>query len=189
MADTTVTINAPPAHKIFPFKGFGAQLNTNIFRTEGQPKALTKAQHDALRATIANLKPGHSRIFLGRELTDTPTPPQKELKALLNTIELAEKAGANVNLTFWGQGTFAGMKSLSDEVLRRIGNHKEWTKRYGVIANLVKNPRTPLGISIGLVSRLNPRDIKGLAVDRNVPEVIRKQAQKFLKGGSEDKKK
>ena len=85
--------------------------------------------------------------------------------------------------------SFAGMKSLSDEVLRRIGNHKEWTKRYGVIANLVKNPRTPLGISIGLVSRLNPRDIKGLAVDRNVPEVIRKQAQKFLKGGSDDKKK
>ena len=85
--------------------------------------------------------------------------------------------------------SFAGMKSLSDEVLRRIGNHKEWTKRYGVIANLVKSPRTPLGISIGLVSRLNPRDIKGLAVDRNVPEVIRKQAQKFLKGGSEDKKK
>jgi hypothetical protein len=78
--------------------------------------------------------------------------------------------------------SFAGMRSLSDEVLRRIGNHKEWTKRYGVIANLVKNPRTPLGISIGLVSRLNPRDIKGLAVDRNVPEVIRKQAQKFLKG-------
>jgi hypothetical protein len=85
--------------------------------------------------------------------------------------------------------SFAGMKSLSDEVLRRIGNHKEWTKRYGVISNLVKNPRTPLGISIGLVSRLNPRDIKGLAVDRNVPEVIRKQAQKFLKGGSADKKK
>jgi hypothetical protein len=85
--------------------------------------------------------------------------------------------------------SFAGMKSLSDEVLRRIGNHKEWTKRYGVISNLVKNPRTPLGISIGLVSRLNPRDIKGLAVDRNVPEVIRKQAQKFLKGGAEDKKK
>ena len=85
--------------------------------------------------------------------------------------------------------SFAGMRSLSDEVLRRIGNHKEWTKRYGVISNLVKNPRTPLGISIGLVSRLNPRDIKGLAVDRNVPEVIRKQAQKFLKGGSADKKK
>ena len=83
---------------------------------------------------------------------------------------------------------FAGMKSLSDEVLRKIGNHKEWMKRYGVVSNLVKNPRTPLAISIGLVSRLNPRDIKSLTVDRNVPEVIRKQAQKFVKG-AEDKRK
>jgi hypothetical protein len=83
--------------------------------------------------------------------------------------------------------SFAGMKSLSGEVLRKIGNHKEWVKRYGVVSNLVKNPRTPLAISIGLVPRLNPRDIKSLAVDRNVPEVIRKQAQKFIKG-AQDKK-
>jgi hypothetical protein len=78
--------------------------------------------------------------------------------------------------------SFAGMKSLSDEMLRQIGSHREWTKRYGVVANLVRNPKTPVGISLGLVSRLNPRDIKSLTVDRNVPEVIRKQAQKFLKG-------
>lgn len=78
--------------------------------------------------------------------------------------------------------SFAGMKSLSDELLRQIGGHREWTKRYGVVANLVRNPKTPIGVSLGLVSRLNPRDIKSLTVDRNVPEVIRKQAQKFLKG-------
>jgi len=83
--------------------------------------------------------------------------------------------------------SFAGMKSLSGEVLRKIGNHKEWMKRYGVVSNLVKNPRTPLAISIGLVSRLNPRDIKSLSVDRNVPEVIRKQALKFVKGAPEKK--
>jgi hypothetical protein len=80
---------------------------------------------------------------------------------------------------------FAGMKSISDEILRQIGTHKDWTKRYGVVANLVRNPRTPLAISIGMVSRLNPRDIKSLAVDRNVPEVIRKQAQRFIKGPSQ----
>jgi hypothetical protein len=76
--------------------------------------------------------------------------------------------------------TFAGMRNVSDEVLRQIGNNREWTKRYGVVANLVKNPRTPLAVSLGLVSRLNPRDIKSVAVDRNVPEVIRRQAQKFI---------
>jgi hypothetical protein len=33
-----------------------------------------------------------------------------------------------------------------------------------------------------MVSRLNPRDLKSISVDRNVPEVIRKQAQKFVRG-------
>ena len=76
----------------------------------------------------------------------------------------------------------SGMKSVSDEILRKIGNHREWTKRYSVMKNLVCNPRTPIGIALSLVPRMNPRDIKGISVDRNVPEPVRKQAQKFVKG-------
>jgi hypothetical protein len=75
----------------------------------------------------------------------------------------------------------SGMKGVSDEILRKIGNHREWTKRYSVVNNLVRNPRTPLGLALTLVPRLTPRDIKGVAVDRNVPEPVRKQAQKFVK--------
>jgi hypothetical protein len=77
--------------------------------------------------------------------------------------------------------SFASMKNVSDGILRQIGNQRDWTKRYGVISNLVRNPRTPIAISLGMVSRLNPRDIKSLAVDRNVPEAIRKQAQRFVR--------
>ena len=77
--------------------------------------------------------------------------------------------------------SFASMKSISDGILRQIGTHRDWTKHYGVVSNLVRNPRTPIAISIGMVSRLNPRDIKSLAVDRNVPEAIRKQAQRFVR--------
>ena len=83
--------------------------------------------------------------------------------------------------------SFAGMKSLSDEMLRIIGGHREWTKRYQVVANLVRNPKTPIGMSLNLVPRLNPRDIKSLTVDRNVPEVVRKHAQKFIKGPDQKK--
>jgi len=83
--------------------------------------------------------------------------------------------------------SFAGMKSLSEEMLRIIGGHREWTKRYQVVANLVRNPKTPIGMSLNLVPRLNPRDIKNLTVDRNVPEVVRKHAQKFLKGPDQKK--
>jgi hypothetical protein len=83
--------------------------------------------------------------------------------------------------------SFAGMKNLSDEILRQIGMHREWTKRYGVVHNLVRNPRTPLAVSLNMVSRLNPRDIRNLSVDRNVSEVIRKHAQKFIKGPHQGK--
>ena len=76
---------------------------------------------------------------------------------------------------------FAGMKNVSDEVLRRIGTNRDWTKKYTVISSLVKNPRTPLPIAMGFVSRLQPRDQKALTVDRNVPEAIRKAAQRFVK--------
>lgn len=80
---------------------------------------------------------------------------------------------------------FAGMKNVSDEVLRRIGTNRDWTKKYTVITSLVKNPRTPLPIAMGFVSRLQPRDMKALTVDRNVPEPIRKAAQRFVKAATQ----
>jgi hypothetical protein len=75
----------------------------------------------------------------------------------------------------------SAMKNVSAEILRTIGSHREWTKKYSVISNLVRNPRTPVGLALGMVPRLMPREIKSIAVDRNVPEPVRKQAQKFLK--------
>jgi len=54
-------------------------------------------------------------------------------------------------------------------------------ERYQVVSNLVRNPRCPIAISLGLVPRLNPREMKALAVDRNVPEAVRKHAQKFIR--------
>jgi hypothetical protein len=78
--------------------------------------------------------------------------------------------------------SISAMKNVSDQVLRQIGNHREWTKKYTVLNNLVRNPRTPIGLALSMVPRLNPKDIKGVAVDRNVPEPVRKQAQKFVKG-------
>ena len=77
---------------------------------------------------------------------------------------------------------FSAMKNLSDEILRQIGNHREWAKKYQVMANLVKNPRTPIGVALNFVPRLNPRDLKSLSIDRNVSEAVRKQASKFVKG-------
>ena len=51
---------------------------------------------------------------------------------------------------------------------------------YGVILGLVKNPKTPIGLSMQLMQRITERDMKMLSVDRNVPEALRLAARKFI---------
>jgi len=76
---------------------------------------------------------------------------------------------------------FAAMKNVSPEVLRIVGSKREWTKRYGVAHELVRNPLTPIEISMKLISRLSARDLKRLTGDRNVPEAVRRQATKLTR--------
>jgi hypothetical protein len=73
----------------------------------------------------------------------------------------------------------ARMTNVSDEVLRIIGQSRAWTKNYNVMANLARNAKTPIAISLGLMNRLIERDIKMLAFDRNIPEPIRVAARKI----------
>jgi hypothetical protein len=75
---------------------------------------------------------------------------------------------------------FAKMQNVTEEVLRVIGTNRVWLKNYGVVLGLVKNAKTPRAISMQLLQRVNERDIKMLAVDRNVPEVLRLTARKML---------
>jgi hypothetical protein len=53
-------------------------------------------------------------------------------------------------------------------------------KRYGVMAALVKNPKTPVAISMNLLARLNDRDLRAISADRNVPEVLRITARQKI---------
>jgi hypothetical protein len=76
--------------------------------------------------------------------------------------------------------SFSRMANVSEDVLRIIGTNRAWTKNYGVILGLTKNPKTPIGMSLNFLARLNDSDIKMLAVDRNVPEPLRIAARKKL---------
>ena len=69
--------------------------------------------------------------------------------------------------------SIAKMASISEELLRVIAGNRAWMKRYGVIAALVRNPKTPVAISMNLLARLSERDLRSIASDRNVPEVLR----------------
>jgi hypothetical protein len=74
----------------------------------------------------------------------------------------------------------ARMASVSEDVLRIIGANRGWMKNYKIASGLTRNPKTPLGLSLNLLHRMNERDLATLAVDRNVPEQLRIAAKKKI---------
>lgn len=70
------------------------------------------------------------------------------------------------------------MKNVSQEVLRVVGNKREFMKSYTIAHNLVKNSRTPIGTSLPVLNRLLITDLKAVARNKNIPEVLRKTAQR-----------
>jgi hypothetical protein len=78
---------------------------------------------------------------------------------------------------------FAKMANVSEEVLRIIGMNRAWLKNYGVVAALTRNPKTPLSVSLHLVQRLNDRDLKMIAMDRNLQEPLKLAVRKRIVSG------
>jgi hypothetical protein len=76
--------------------------------------------------------------------------------------------------------SIAKMASISDEILRIIANNRAWTKRYGIIAALARNPKTPVAISMNLLARLSEKDLRAISTDRNVPDVLRVTARQKI---------
>ena len=74
----------------------------------------------------------------------------------------------------------ARMASINDELLRMIANTRAWIKSYDVVLGLVKNAKTPLAVSMNLLSRLNEKDLRMLSQDRNIPDVLRITARKKI---------
>ena len=72
------------------------------------------------------------------------------------------------------------MRSVNEDILREIGNSKDYTKSYNVAHNLVKNPKTPAVISQRLIFRLRSPHLTLLTRDRSIPDSIRLHATRTL---------
>ncbi len=70
----------------------------------------------------------------------------------------------------------ANSRSVVSEVLAEIPKKREWIRKYSIARALVKNPRTQLATSIGLVPRMTMRDLRDLSRDKNVPDGVRSVA-------------
>ncbi len=74
----------------------------------------------------------------------------------------------------------AGMCATSEEALRIIAAKPRWLRRYGVLRNLLFNPKTPPGIALQLVPRLGQRDLNLMSRDRGVSEAVRRVAKDLV---------
>ncbi len=71
-------------------------------------------------------------------------------------------------------------RTLPDDVMRVILSNRDWMKNYQVKVNLVNNPKTPVPEALRLLQHLRNSDLKQLARNRNVSNVIRTQAKNLL---------
>ena len=67
-------------------------------------------------------------------------------------------------------------RMVCEELLTAISRNREWTRKYVIVHNLVKNPRTPVGVSMRFLSRLSVKDLGQVSKDRNVADAVRQQA-------------
>ena len=85
----------------------------------------------------------------------------------------------NPRLTDLEVEMIASIKTVPEDVLRHIGMNRAWTRSYVVIHNLVRNSRTPIAISLGMMNRIQTRDLKALSMNKNIPDVIRSSANRL----------
>ena len=74
----------------------------------------------------------------------------------------------------------AAMRTVSEEVLRKIGQTRAWARNYPIILNLARNPRTPIATAVTLLTRIHNRDLQGISQNRNVSEAVRRQAYRLV---------
>lgn len=87
---------------------------------------------------------------------------------------------ANPKITIGEVEFFAKSTGLNEDVIRKIGTNAEWSRKPSVYNALVANPKTPVGISLGFITRLNERELALLEKSRSIPEVVRTAARNFL---------
>ncbi len=75
----------------------------------------------------------------------------------------------------------ASSRAVVEEVLEAIARKREWISRYNVARLLVQNPRTPLPISLRLVTRMSVRDMRDLGRDKNVADAVRSTALRLYR--------
>lgn len=74
----------------------------------------------------------------------------------------------------------AHSKEVADDVLRYIGNKRDWIRNYEIKRALVFNPKCPTGVAMKYVTHMRDHDLRALTRSRNVAMPIKTAAKQRI---------
>lgn len=89
----------------------------------------------------------------------------------------------NARITLDEVRYIAGFRQAIPDVLVAIAAHREWSQNQGVLAALVRNPKTPPVTAVGLLDRIAPAELRRLAKSNEVPRPVQAAARKKVTEG------
>ncbi|MGH7803050.1 MAG: hypothetical protein ACREQJ_01780 [Candidatus Binatia bacterium] len=66
------------------------------------------------------------------------------------------------------------------EILRQVGDNRDWVAHYGIRAALVENARTPVALALRLLKSLQEREVRILSKSKNVSSAVASQARRMM---------
>ena len=76
----------------------------------------------------------------------------------------------------------AGFRQANPDVLKQIGENREWMQNPRIVAALVTNPKTPPSTATKLLSLLPVTELRRIAKSQNVPRSVSAAARKMVVG-------
>jgi len=123
---------------------------------------------------ILKMRPGEkvrAAIFGGKE--------ERSILIRDSNKSVASMVLKNPRITDPELENYAQMRNLDSDILRHMGQSRDCIKKYSVVHYLVKNPKTPSPVSLNLLKLLREMDLRNIFRDRNIPDVIRRQAKRL----------
>jgi hypothetical protein len=90
----------------------------------------------------------------------------------------------NPNITLDEVRYIAGYRQTNPEVLKMIGENRDWLQNPRVVAALVGNPKTPTTTAVKLLEKLPLGDLRRIAKSDNYPKAVTLAARKKVLGDS-----
>lgn len=105
----------------------------------------------------------------------------REVRTILSRDPNATVARAVVNSPRLSEADvqqYAGSSLTNEDILRAIGESREWGRSSRVKSLLVANPRTPTAVALRFLGHLSVSELTLISNNRNVPPAVRREAKR-----------